>query len=175
MTAETGESMAPASQPLRDEHRALLPELGAMRAAADAVGTPAGGEELDRALRLLHRHLLPHMRAEEAVLYPTIDRITGHDATATMRHDHDEIRERIDALDSLRADAAPGDASTQRALRAALYGLDAIVRSHLAKEEDLFHPLLDELGADADGIATSIHEFERQLYRDAARPRPAGA
>jgi N-acetylglucosamine malate deacetylase 2 len=45
--------MFPCSQPLRDEHRALLPELAALRVAADAVGRPDGPEHAERARRLL--------------------------------------------------------------------------------------------------------------------------
>ncbi|HET6949917.1 MAG TPA: hemerythrin domain-containing protein [Acidimicrobiales bacterium] len=66
-----------ATEPLRDEHRALLPELAALCVAADAVGSPAATAQLDRTQRLLERHLLPHMAAEEAALDPTIDRLVG--------------------------------------------------------------------------------------------------
>jgi iron-sulfur cluster repair protein YtfE (RIC family) len=158
----------PATQPLRDEHRALLPELGALRVAADAVGSPVAGEQLDRAWRLLHRHLLPHMAAEEATLYPTIDRLVGNDATATMRRDHDEIRKRIGALDALRSSDEP-DSGAQGELRAVLYGLDAIVRLHLAKEEELYYPLLDTQlsGDEAAELVTAVHEVERDLYHQA--------
>lgn len=164
--------MNPATQPLRDEHLALLPELGALRAAADAIGSPAADEHLDRARRLLDRHLLPHMAAEEEALYPTIDRLVGGDATATLRHDHDEIRRRISTLGALRGSSEHGTA-VDRELRATLYGLDAIVQLHLAKEEALYFPLLDaKLSSDeADDVVTAIHRTERDLYHDAADAR----
>jgi iron-sulfur cluster repair protein YtfE (RIC family) len=158
----------PATQPLRDEHRALLPELGALRVAADAVGSPAAAEQLDRARRLLDRHLLPHMAAEEATLYLTINRLAGNDATATMRRDHDEIRKRIGALDPLRGSSGP-DSGAEGELRAALYGLDAIIRLHLAKEEELYYPLLDTQlsGDEAAQLVAEVHEVERDLYHQA--------
>lgn len=158
--------MMPATQPLRDEHSALLPELGALRVAADAVGTREGPETLDRACRLLDRHLLPHMKAEETTLYPTIDRILGTDATVTMRHDHEEIRRRIADLYAIRGSGV-SDANTDRDLRAALYGLAAIVRLHLSKEEELYYPILDERlrGAEGVEVVNALHAAERDLYR----------
>ena len=156
--------LEPLTQPLRDEHLALRPELSALRLAADAVGTEALGEHLDRALRLLVRHMYPHMAAEEEVLYPAIDRIVGSSATATMRHDHDEIRRQ-----SARLEAAAGeaDAGQDAELRSTLYGLDAIIRLHLAKEEELYYPLLDQhlAGPEAAEIIAAMHRVERERYQ----------
>lgn len=162
MEPTTGAS--PATQPLRDEHRALLPEIGSLRAAADAVGTPAGDEAFERACRLLERHLLPHLEAEEGSLYPTIDRLSGGHATATMWHDHDEIRRRAAELRGLRQGP---EASAKNDVRAALYGLDAIVRLHVTKEEELLYPLLDQhLGRlEAAQLIEAVHRTERQLYQ----------
>jgi iron-sulfur cluster repair protein YtfE (RIC family) len=159
--------MNPATQPLRDEHLALLPELGAVRVAADAIGSPAAPEQLARAQRLLERHLLPHMAAEEAALYPTIDRLAGTDAAATLRHDHDEIRRRISTVQALRV-SSDAEEVIQRQLRAALYGLDAIVKLHLAREEELYYPLLDaELSRDeADDVVAAIHQIEHDLHHE---------
>ncbi len=143
--------MIPATQPLRDEYGALLPELGALRAAADAVGSSAAAEEFDRAR-----------------LYPTINRLVGNDATAAMRRDHEEIRERMCALDGLRSSNEP-DVGSEGEVRAALYGLDAIVRLHLAKEEELYYPLLDAQLSEEEvtELITAVHEVERNLYHQA--------
>lgn len=160
-------AVIPATQPLRDEHRALLPELGALRSAGDAVGTPGGGHALERAYRLLERHLLPHMVAEEAALYPTVDRLTRADATASMRFTHGEIRRRIIELGALRT-SDTDDPDVQRDLRAALYGLDAIVRLHLVEEEELLYPVLDAhlSGPEAAAIVGALHQVERGLYQE---------
>ena len=159
----------PRTQPLRDEHIALLAELAMLRVAADAVGTPGGTDHVDRAHRLLVRHLLPHMAAEEAVLYPVIDELAGSHATATLRRDHDEIRRLTAQLPDGRAEPE-GD----RQLRAALYGLDSIVRLHLAKEEELFYPLLDQRldGSAALALIAALHEVERDLYHGDASIDP---
>jgi iron-sulfur cluster repair protein YtfE (RIC family) len=157
--------MHPHTQPLRDEHLALLPELSALRLAAEAVGTPAAGEHLERARRLLVRHLYPHMAAEDEVLYPTIDRLVGADATDTMRLDHEEIRRRTTRLEeALREDTTVQDA----ALRSELYGLDAIIRLHLMKEEQLYYPILDGALDDpgAAELVANLHEAERTHHRE---------
>lgn len=155
-----------ASQPLRDEHRALLPEIRALRVAADAVGTASAGARLESARRLLDRHLVPHMAAEDTALYPRIDELAGTDATVTMRRDHDEIRRRIADLDALQG-RSDVDAAVDSELRAALYGLDAIVQLHLAKEEELYYPLLDAHldGSEAVELVTAVHRVERDLYQ----------
>lgn len=165
-----------ASQPLRDEHRALLPEIGALRAAADAVGTTVADARLDSARRLLDQHLVPHMAAEEAVLYPRIDELAGTDVTVTMRRDHNEIRRRLVTLGELQGRAGAG-AGVDSELRAALYGLDAIVRLHLAKGEELYYPLVDAQlgGSEAVEVVTAVHRVERSLYRErTARPDGEG-
>ncbi|MDZ7733132.1 MAG: hemerythrin domain-containing protein, partial [Acidimicrobiia bacterium] len=141
-----------ASQPLRDEHRALLPEITALRAAADAVGTVVAGDCLESACRLLARHLLPHMAAEEAARDPRIDEPATRtkDANSTTgRADHDEIRRRVAGLEALRGRK---DADAESELRAELYGLDAIVRLHLAKEEELYYPILDAHLGDSEAV-----------------------
>lgn len=160
---EQGSGVFPCSQPLRDEHRALLPELAAVRAAADAVGRPDGHEHAERARRLLSRHFVPHMVAEETVLYPAIDRLAGCDVTVRLRRDHYEIRRLTAMLDQHR------DNGSDDELRAALYGLDAVVRLHLAAEEEVLYPVLDERLDDqqAAEVISGMQQVHRRLYRNA--------
>lgn len=152
----------PHTQPLRDEHLALLPELAALRTAADAIGSPNAVEQIERAHRLIDRHLLPHMTAEERALYPMINALSQDvDVTATLRRDHDEIRRLAARL------AAPAAESDDNDLRATLYGLDAIVRLHMATEEELYYPLIDESldEATAATVIGSVHAVEHDLHR----------
>lgn len=120
-----------------------------LRVAADAVGTSAAMEHALRAHRLLVRHLLPHMAAEETVLYPVMDRLAERDVTQTLLRDHDEIRRHAAQIEAAVLD--PGG-SGENDLRAALYGLDAIVHLHLANEE-LLYPLFDLYLDDAAALA----------------------
>ncbi|MDO8586962.1 MAG: hemerythrin domain-containing protein [Armatimonadota bacterium] len=135
------------TQPLRDEHKELLPLLEQVKMAADAVGGGASAAEaLDRAYRFLAEHLLPHAEAEEAALYPVVGRIMGSpDATKTMQVDHAKVGHLTEELRQLReqlADQTPS-AEQARELRRVLYGLYTLVKVHFAKEEDVYLPLLD--------------------------------
>jgi iron-sulfur cluster repair protein YtfE (RIC family) len=142
--------MATPTQPLRDEHKHLLPHIAGLRAAADSVGEA----EADAVLRkvaeshdFLVHHLLPHAQAEERALYPVVSRLMGApEATATMERDHVEIGRLTAELGVLRTGLSGStiDAAQARSLRAVLYGLSALVALHFAKEEEVYLPILDE-------------------------------
>lgn len=141
--------MAIVTQPLRDEHRELLPHLESLRIAADAVGEADAGTlraAVDGAYDFLAEHLIVHAGAEEAVLYPVVERVMGApEATGTMRRDHVEVRHLTDRLAELReaVHAGPPSPSEERELRTVLYGLYALVKVHFAKEEEVYLPILD--------------------------------
>ena len=146
--------MATVTQPLRDEHKELIPHIVALRAAADAVGEvppDALRTAVDAAYDFLAHHLIPHAQAEERALYPVVGKVLGApEATNTMSHDHVEVGRLTNELRDLRAaigSAAP-TAALARDLRRVLYGLYGIVNLHFAKEEEVYLPILDQrLGA----------------------------
>ena len=149
--------MASVTQPLRDEHKELLPLLERVRVAADAVGTGAGfNAKLDGAYDFLAGHLLPHATAEEAALYPVVARTMGStDATKTMQMDHTEVHRLTEELGRVRnalGGAAPSDAQSSE-LRALLYGLYTLVSVHFEKEEQVYLPLLDANLGEAEAAA----------------------
>jgi iron-sulfur cluster repair protein YtfE (RIC family) len=150
------------TEPLRAEHRELLPHVATLRTVADSIGrwdADTGGQIVGT-VTFLHDHLVPHARAEEAVLYPTVERLQGAPgATATMVADHAEIVARIDALEALGRSLSPRCPSEAEAneLRAQLYGLWAILALHFVKEEQVLLPILDAHLSDADALAL----FER--------------
>jgi iron-sulfur cluster repair protein YtfE (RIC family) len=143
------------TEPLRAEHRDLLPHLRALDVAADEIDHWDRDEAvhvLGDIVGFLREHLVPHATAEEEVLYPAVeDAMSAPGATATMRADHAEIVARIDRL----ADAAGTieqrwpDAALVRDLAHQLVGLSAILQLHFRKEEEVLLPVLDErLGAE---------------------------
>lgn len=137
------------TQPLREEHRELLPRIKQLRVAADLVGEAPIEETqraIDEAYGFLVSHLIPHAQAEDAALYPVVGRVMGApEATATMRRDHVEVGRLTADLGASRARLAAGiaDETVLRDLRRALYGLHALVTVHFAKEEEVYLPLLD--------------------------------
>lgn len=141
--------MTTLTQPLRDEHKQLYPELESLKLAADAVHeniSPAEHRKIDDAYAFLVHHLLPHASAEEKALYPVVQKVMGSPfGTATMSRDHLEIRRLTDELGALREQLSGGSLTTQQieALRRVLYGLYTLVKVHFAKEEEVYLPLLD--------------------------------
>lgn len=142
--------MATVTQPLRDEHRELLPHIELLGKVGDFVGeVPLSSLQkgVDEAYDFLTRHLIPHATAEDEALYPVVGRVMGApEATATMRRDHVEVGRLVEELGQLRSRLASGTLSDDelKALRRVLYGLFAVVKLHFAKEEEIYLPLLDE-------------------------------
>ena len=143
------------TEPLRAEHRELLPHLQALDVAAARVESWDAAEaarELGEIVAFLRGHLIPHAHAEEQVLYPAVESAMGAPgATATMQADHGEIVARIDRL----ADTVGGieghwpDADLARQVAHQLVGLSAILGLHFRKEEEVLLPVLDSsLGPD---------------------------
>ncbi|HXQ95854.1 MAG TPA: hemerythrin domain-containing protein [Candidatus Acidoferrales bacterium] len=128
-------------------HRAVEHVLARLDVAAEMAGT-MGGPELSGLVRDLldsvDATLLPHMAWEEQVCFPETDRLAGTPwATRILYLQHAQIRRR---LADLRADrvALHDEPGARRAahLRGQLYGLHAILGSHLEQEE---HALLTVL------------------------------
>ena len=146
------------TEPLRAEHRELLPHLLALDTAAIDIagwGSDAAVATLAGIVGFLRGHLVPHAAAEEAVLYPAVEDAMGAPgATATMRADHVEIVARIDRL----AEAAAAveqrwpDAELARDVAHQLVGLSAILQLHFRKEEEVLLPVLDA-NLDTDAAA----------------------
>ena len=144
-----GQVMAAVTQPLRDEHKELLPHVEVLRTVADSAGDAsmqALRAGVDEAYEFLAHHLIPHAQAEEQALYPVVGRALGAPgATATMSRDHVEVGRLTQELESLRSQLsdATASASEVQAVRRVLYGLYALVKVHFAKEEEVYLPLLD--------------------------------
>ena len=141
---------------LRSEHARLRRETAHLARVASSLGTwstPDMPEQLIEIRGFLSARLLPHAQAEEAVLYPMMDKVMGAEqATATMVADHRVIHQRADALAELIGNVGigPPTPAQAEALREHLYGLWAIVELHLDKEEQILFDMLDERLTPAD-------------------------
>jgi hemerythrin-like domain-containing protein len=123
----------------RVEHDSFRAWTDELRAAARIL------PELDSGTRLaliadlvafLQEKVEPHTHVDEQILYPKAAARMGSPlATASMAYDHLAIRAWIAKL----AEADEQDVATIQEL---LYGLDALIRVHLWKEDELMlHPL----------------------------------
>ena len=132
------------------EHRELVPGLSKIHEVACSVGSiPA--IDLSRALREVMAWvdgvLRPHTAWEEQWLYPELDRRAGTPwATRLFQFEHGQIRDMTSRLDDdhtrlfefghIGADVA--------SIRCHLFGLEALLRAHVEREERFLLPLLEE-------------------------------
>ena len=138
------------TQPLRDEHKELFPQVNRIRQVAELVGEASIGDirsGVDEVYDFLANHLKPHAEAEEAALYPVVQKVLGSpDATKTMSRDHVEVGLYIDELALLRNGLTDNalTAAQVTSLRRVLYGVYALVKVHFVKEEEVYLPILDQ-------------------------------
>lgn len=167
--------MATITQPLRNEHKELMPQVKTLQLAGDAIQeglTSSDRALIDNAYTFLTHHLIPHARAEEKALYPVVRKVMGtEEGTATMSRDHIEIEQLTQELGLLRSKIAGTKITVKQAnaLRCVLYGLYAIVKLHFAKEEEVYLPLLDarlrpeEAQAMFEAMETAAQEAKTHL------------
>ncbi|HET9921308.1 MAG TPA: hemerythrin domain-containing protein [Ktedonobacteraceae bacterium] len=159
------------TQPLRDEHKELIPHIEQLRTIADAVGSlsvASLGQSLDEVYEFLAHHLLVHAAAEERVLYPAVGRLMGAaEATATMSRDHAGISQMIDELASVCSQLSASSVD-EKNVRRILYGLYAVVKLHFAKEEEIYLPMLDSslTTQEAQALFASLEQAATQAKRE---------
>ena len=138
------------TQPLRAEHQELLPHIEQIRQVAEKIGETAASEILESVNEVydfLAYHLKPHAQAEEAALYPVVQKVLGSPAaTRTMSRDHVEIGRYIEELEALRKKLFNKEleGTEIRDLQRVLYGVYALIKVHFAKEEEVYLPFLDQ-------------------------------
>ena len=166
--------MASITQHLRDEHKELYPQVEALRFAADVVNnslTTQAHDRIEQAYDFLTHQLFAHAQAEEAALYPMVQKIMGSElSTSTMVRDHIEIARLTDDLGSLRVHQSQLTITSIQAaaLRRVLYGLYAVLKLHFAKEEEIYLPLLDSKLA-ADDAQVMFEKMEAAYNEARAR------
>lgn len=133
------------TQPLRDEHKELIPHIEQILGVANSLPDASLEQIRDgvkEAYEFLAYHLIPHAQAEEAALYPAVQKVLGSpEATLTMSRDHVEVGRYVEELAELQQDISPRNF---KALQRVLYGVYALVKVHFAKEEEVYLPILDE-------------------------------
>lgn len=135
---------------VRLDHRRMLPDVDRLRAVADGMDMLDSyrlDEELHAVRAFLEDVVLPHEKEEDAVLYPIVAQlIGGRDPTATMSREHLEIRHLVRLYGSIVDDLPDGgpDEEDLRDLRRTLYSLHAILRLHIAQEEESYLTLLED-------------------------------
>ena len=141
--------MTTLTQPLKDEHKELFPHVDRIRQVAEKIGEAPAGEirsGIEEVYDFLAYHLKPHAEAEEAALYPVVQKVLGSpEATLTMSRDHVEVGRYIEELATLKQALATRDPNREQitSLRRVLFGVYGLVKVHFAKEEEVYLPILD--------------------------------
>ena len=119
----------------REAHEELREQTAVLRSAAARLPTLSRDEReqtRDTIVRYLRRDVAPHTRLDEQLLYPEVARRTGDPlAAASMNYDHLAIRHWIDEIEA-------ADVTDTARFQELLYGLDALIRVHIWKENELY-------------------------------------
>lgn len=139
------------------EHRELLPWIDRIHDAGCAVGRVPASELavlLHRVLVWLEGDLGAHAAWEEAWLYPEIDERAGTPwATRTMRFEHEQIRAAVRRLAVEQAHLGHELTAAQVShLASQVFGLEAVLRTHLECEERILLPLLEDVATFSEAI-----------------------
>jgi iron-sulfur cluster repair protein YtfE (RIC family) len=161
------------TQPLRDEHKDLIPHIERILEVADSIpNAPVETirERVKEVYEFLAYHLVPHAQAEDAALYPVVQRALGSpDATRTMTRDHVEVGRYIEELSLLKESISQ---QNFKALQRVLYGVYALVKVHFAKEEEVYLPILEswltpEQAAEMfEKMENAAHDFKDAVRAD---------
>ena len=135
------------SDDFRTAHDAIRIQTELLRRAAREIPHMAYDERAatrDAIVSFLRRDVEPHTRLDERLLYPEVaDRLGAPLATASMAYDHLAIRSWIDEI-------AAADLTDPDRLQELLYGLDALMRVHMWKENELYLPVVEARGWPVD-------------------------
>lgn len=140
------------------EHRDLAPGIDRIHTVAGGVGSTTSATlslELLDVVDWVESVLEPHAAWEDTWLYPEIDRRAGTPwATKLMAFEHRQIRAIATQLHADRELLRKGP-SHQGAveLRGHLFGLEALLRAHIEREERFLMPLLEGAVGGAAGGA----------------------
>jgi hypothetical protein len=144
-------------------HATLMPHVDRLHTLAEMVGRvecSALHELYNTELGFVVGTLLPHMAAVEGALYGRLETLMGPRHTmAPMREEHEIVRGLIDELGRFQVheDQCTWSEMEGLELRRALYRLHALLKVHLAEEEQYLAVLDRSLpAADKDALARAL-------------------
>lgn len=143
---------------MTDDHRACDHDFAGVESLVNKGDWPGAAAQM----AAFGHALNTHFRAEEELLFPRFEAVTGMRTgpTAVMRGEHVEMREfleRMSAAIAVRdADEFSGEAET----------LLIMIQQHNMKEENILYPMCDaRLAAEATGL---VAELDARLHAGAA-------
>jgi iron-sulfur cluster repair protein YtfE (RIC family) len=156
-----GERRSGVTEQLGADHDRLDDELGEVKRALAAGGIAGARARFPGFREGLERHI----DAEEQVLFPVFEELTGMATggpTAVMRSEHAELRKRMEAIARRLEAGGRGDHA------APLAELTALVLAHNGKEERILYPTTDELARRAGKLGELMRRLEAALTEPGA-------
>jgi len=133
-----------------EHHAALLPHINALAEIADSIGQATIDELAERIKveqRFITQQLVPHMHQAESTLYPQLERLMQNRHSMTpMRREHVFLQRLIDEFTAI--DIRHASFGAQFRLRRILYRMVALIKTHLAEEDEYIKVLQGNLSAD---------------------------
>ncbi|HKS71373.1 MAG TPA: DUF2249 domain-containing protein [Ktedonobacterales bacterium] len=170
-TNDSTPSAGELSAAIRTHHHALAETLDSytadLEAGASSLESARLAELLDGLTGFLTGELLPHARGEEQTLYPALDPIIREHGspTATMRVDHEYIGAYVRQIgEAARRLRAAGEQQERERLAQQLarqmIQLQGLFTVHLAKEERVYLPLVEEAisAGDQRALLAALHD-----------------
>lgn len=144
------ETAATVFERMRSDHRAVLQRTATMLADAEAVASGskrrvAAESALRAAVAHLARQFATHMRAEDEVIYPAVERTlpSNGERLLPLRADHEELRSMLSDLRRTLNRTATAARDEQVAVRT--QDLVDLLRIHIRKEEAIVFTLAEQL------------------------------
>ena len=131
-----------------EHHERIIAMLDGLPALADMLDERPRPSRFDERFRSVYAFitgtLLPHMEVVEATIYPELDRLMqNRHSMAQMHREHDDIKGLVERLgtfgEAIEADALGPAGSI--GLRRVLYRLYAMLKVHIAEEEEYLRVL----------------------------------
>ncbi len=136
---------------MRDDHRLCDKSL----AAAELAGAGGDWKDAARVVKYFTIAMEKHFHAEEEILFPALESITGSEGgpTTVMRLDHNAIREGLEDLAQAVSDG------NKKALLSRAETLHFLIQQHNAREEQVLYSMADRmLGEMHDGVVAGLRE-----------------
>ncbi|PZR98994.1 MAG: hypothetical protein DLM67_04715 [Candidatus Nephthysia bennettiae] len=152
----------------QDAHAVIL-QIEALDARL--VAGPGSAAPIDRVLDLLIQQVLPHLHAEEAVLFPAVeDALQQPEATTALRVQHAELMRLVEELGMLSNNAQPErlHGAEMGRFHRNLDALRGLLSRHLQEERAVCgRALCDTLGPDEiAGLLRAMAEAEERARQD---------
>jgi hemerythrin-like domain-containing protein len=144
-------------------HRVIRRELGlAPRLVRGAAGDPARSQRVSAHLTEMLYFLHTHHSGEDELLWPVLRPRAAleQDLIDRMEAQHEQVAAAITAIEAdLPGWTVSADRETGERIAAAIEAMTAVLRGHLAEEEERILPLVSELFSQAEWDKLGEHGF----------------